>query len=44
MTVEPTDTGMQVVQFERNDELAALPLEVVTTDGEAIAVTSGDWQ
>ena len=44
MTVEPTNTGMQVVQFERNDGLAALPLEVVTTDGEAITVTSGDWQ
>ena len=44
MTVEPTATGMQVVQFERGDELAALPLEVVTADGKAIAVTSGDWQ
>ncbi len=44
MTVEPTDTGMQVVQFERDEQMAALPLEVVTADGEAIAVTSGDWQ
>lgn len=44
MTVEPTATGMQVVQFERDEQMAALPLEVVTTDGKAIAVTSGDWQ
>lgn len=44
MTVEPTATGMQVVQFDRSDELADLPLDVVNTNGEALEVTSGDWQ
>lgn len=44
MTVEPADAGVQVVQFARVDQLASLPLEVVTADGESVAVTSGDWQ
>ena len=44
MTVEPTATGMQVVQFDRVDELAALPLEIVTTAGETVESTAGDWQ
>ena len=44
MTVEPTATGMQVVQFDRADELASLPLDVVNANGEAIEVMSGDWQ
>jgi hypothetical protein len=44
MTVEPADTGVQVVQFDRVDQMASLPLEVVTASGEAVAVTSGDWQ
>lgn len=44
MTVEPTATGMQVILFDRVDEFATLPLEVVTADGEAVAVVSGDWQ
>lgn len=44
MTVEPAPTGMQVVQFDRVDELAELPLEVVTSSGTAVEVVSGDWQ
>ncbi len=44
MTVEPAATGVQVVQFDRVDELASLPLEVVTADGEAVDVVSGDWE
>ena len=44
MTVTPTATGMQVVQFDRTDELASLPLDVVNASGEAVAVASGDWQ
>jgi hypothetical protein len=44
MTVEPAATGMQVIQFDRVDELASLPLEVVTANGEAVDVFSGDWQ
>ncbi|MEL7070076.1 MAG: hypothetical protein AAGN15_15670 [Cyanobacteria bacterium J06581_3] len=44
MTVAPAPAGMQVVQFNRVDELAALPLEVVTESGSAVEVVSGDWQ
>ncbi|MGB7087749.1 MAG: hypothetical protein WBD47_19480 [Phormidesmis sp.] len=44
MTVEPAATGMQVVLFNRVDELTMLPLEVVSATGEPIAVMSGDWQ
>lgn len=44
MTVEPAATGVQVVQFDRVDELASLPLEIVTRDGRAVSVVSGDWQ
>ncbi|MGD1866140.1 MAG: hypothetical protein ACFB0D_16450 [Phormidesmis sp.] len=44
MTVAPAPTGMQVVQFNRVDELATLPLEVVNESGNAVNVVSGDWQ
>lgn len=44
MTVAPADTGMQVVQFDRIDELASLPLEVITESGEPVEAISGDWQ
>ncbi len=44
MTVEHASTGMQVIQFDRVDELATLPLDVVTANGDAVAVVSGDWQ
>ncbi len=44
MTVEPTATGMQVVQFNRVDDLTALPLEIVTVSGSIVDVVSGDWQ
>ncbi|KPQ35623.1 MAG: hypothetical protein HLUCCA11_10255 [Phormidesmis priestleyi Ana] len=44
MTVEPASTGLQVVQFDRLDEADGLPLEVVTSSGHSVAVTSGDWQ
>lgn len=44
MTVEPAATGVQVVQFDRIDGLASLPLEIVTRDGRAVSVVSGDWQ
>ncbi len=44
MTVEPTATGMQVVQFDRVDSQPALPLEVVTASGSMVEVISGDWQ
>ena len=44
MTVEPATTGLQVVQFDRAEKLASLPLEVVTQSGNAVEVVSGDWQ
>ncbi|MEL6161559.1 MAG: hypothetical protein AAFQ40_06375 [Cyanobacteria bacterium J06623_5] len=44
MTVESAPTGAQVVQFDRVDELATLPLEIVTRDGRAVSAVSGDWQ
>jgi hypothetical protein len=44
MTVEPAATGMQVIQFDRVDELANLPLDVVTANGDPVGVFSGDWQ
>ena len=44
MTVEPARTGLQVIQFNRLDEMASLPLEVVTTSGSPVDVMSGDWQ
>lgn len=42
-TVEPTATGLQLVQFPRRDHGQGLPLSVVTTTGQAVAVMSGDW-
>ena len=44
MLVEPGTAGMQVVQFDRLDSAASLPLTVTTTAGNAVAVVSGDWQ
>ncbi|MEL6350319.1 MAG: hypothetical protein AAFR58_00990 [Cyanobacteria bacterium J06627_28] len=44
MTVEPAATGVQVIQFDRVDELVSLPLEIVTSAGTSVPVTSGDWQ
>ncbi|MGB7250668.1 MAG: hypothetical protein WBC73_17165 [Phormidesmis sp.] len=44
MTVAPAETGMQVVQFDRVDGLASLPLEVITESGEPVEAISGDWQ
>ena len=44
MTVEPVATGMQIVQFERTDELAVLPLDVISTNGEVVNITTGDWE
>ncbi|PSN16337.1 hypothetical protein C7293_03290 [filamentous cyanobacterium CCT1] len=42
-TVEPTDTGLQLVQFPRRESGQGLPLNIVTTTGQALAVMSGDW-
>ncbi|MBE9158592.1 hypothetical protein IQ265_17390 [Nodosilinea sp. LEGE 06152] len=42
-TVEPTDTGLQLVQFPRRESSQGLPLNIVTTTGQVLAVMSGDW-
>ena len=44
MTVEPASSGLQVIQFDRAEALASLPLDVVNSQGESIEVMSGDWQ
>ncbi|MEM6451394.1 MAG: hypothetical protein AAF703_13895 [Cyanobacteria bacterium P01_D01_bin.105] len=44
MTVEPALSGLQVIQFDRTEKLASLPLEVVSLGGDSISVISGDWQ
>lgn len=42
-TVESVGSGLQLVQFPRQESGQGLPLSIVTTTGEAIAVMSGDW-
>jgi hypothetical protein len=41
--VEPVETGLQLVQFPRRERGEQLPLTVVTTAGQSLAVMSGDW-
>lgn len=43
VTVEPSTMGLQLVQFQRQDDLAQLPLHIITTDGAAIPILDGDW-
>lgn len=42
-TVEPLSSGLQLIQFPRQESGQGLPLSIVTTTGQAIAVMSGDW-
>ncbi|PSN19367.1 hypothetical protein C7271_07680 [filamentous cyanobacterium CCP5] len=42
LTVEPAQ-GLQILQFERQEELATLPMRVVAADGMAIQVHAGDY-
>ncbi len=42
-TVEPLGSGLQLVQFPRQESGQGLPLRIVTTTGQALAVMSGDW-
>ncbi|MEA5450527.1 hypothetical protein VB780_18240 [Leptolyngbya sp. CCNP1308] len=42
-TVEPVGSGLQLVQFPRRERAQSLPLNIVTTTGQALAVMSGDW-
>ena len=43
MTVEPSLQGMQVVQFERRESEANLPLTVITPQGVAVDIHNADW-
>ncbi|MBD1914515.1 MULTISPECIES: hypothetical protein [Cyanophyceae] len=43
VTVEPIGTGLQLVQFPRRESGQTLPLSIVSTTGQALAVMSGDW-
>ncbi|MEB3290726.1 MAG: hypothetical protein VKI82_12480 [Leptolyngbya sp.] len=43
MIVEPAESGLQLVQFPRQDQSPSLPLSLMTASGEPLAVMSGDW-
>jgi hypothetical protein len=43
VTVEPVGSGLQLVQFPRQESEPTLPLQIMTTAGQALAVMSGDW-
>ncbi|PZV09662.1 MAG: hypothetical protein DCF32_01735 [Leptolyngbya sp.] len=43
VTVEPVGSGLQLVQFPRRESDQTLPLSIVSTTGQALAVMSGDW-
>jgi hypothetical protein len=43
LTVEPTATGLQFVQFDRQETAATLPLVVRTSAGAPVDAFSGDW-
>jgi hypothetical protein len=43
LVVEPASAGVQVVQFERVEHNAELPLMVVQANGQVVEVLSADW-
>lgn len=43
ITVEPGNSGLQLVQFRRQEQLPNLPITLVTTAGQTVEVMSGDW-
>ncbi len=43
MVVEPSNQGMQVVQFARHESEAALPLTVITPQGTVVDHYTADW-
>ena len=43
MIVEPAASGLQLVQFPRQDQSASLPITLMTLSGDTLAVMSGDW-
>ncbi len=43
LTVEPSQGGLQLVQFQRQEVAAQLPINLITTDGQGLPILSGDW-
>lgn len=43
MTVEPAESGLQLVQFPRHENNPSLPLTLTTAAGDPVAAMSGDW-
>ena len=43
ITVEPAETGLQLVQFPRQEQSPSLPITLMTLAGDTLAVMSGDW-
>lgn len=43
LTVEPTASGLQLVQFPRQEQHPSLPIVLMTVAGEVLSVMSGDW-
>lgn len=43
MTVEPAESGLQLVQFPRQEQGPSLPIALMTLAGDTLAVMSGDW-
>lgn len=43
MVVEPSNQGMQVVQFARRETEANLPLTVITPQGVEVDIHNADW-
>lgn len=43
VVVEPTQKGLQAIQFDRLEASETLPITVVEADGTEVTVASGDW-
>ena len=43
LNVRPTESGVQLIQFSRQETQAALPVTVITEDKTEVPVLSGDW-
>jgi hypothetical protein len=43
ITVEPAESGLQLVQFPRQEQSPSLPITLMTLAGDTLAVMSGDW-
>lgn len=43
VTVEPGQSGLQLVQFPRQEDAVTLPISLISVTGEKLPVLSGDW-